>query len=168
MLRRFGETVGSRRRSQQVAACEELGKEGLASAARSEDADVGVPTDTVVEQVQLYEAVRLSVDPEQDAARHARRRRHKRIDGRQRPGVQCVQDLQPIPRLGQAGAKARLLLQSRTSKAPLWRLNRPATRCVSASSSARDEARSWRWRPVEKSVTEHPKAATGGHVKGGH
>src|SRR5438105_11268065 len=83
---------------QQVAPCEDLGEEGLASAGRSENPDVGVLTDTVVEQVQLHQAVRLLVDPEHDAARHARRCRHERVDGRKRAGVQSVQNFESVPR----------------------------------------------------------------------
>ena len=83
---------------QQVAPREDLGEEGLSSAGRSEDPDVGVLTDAVVEQVQLHQAVRLLVDPEHDAARHARRCRDERVDRRQRAGVERMQDLELVPR----------------------------------------------------------------------
>ena len=83
---------------QQVAAGNDLGKEGLPPAGGRKDPDVSVLTDTVVEQVQLHQAVRLLVDPEHDAARHARRCRHERVDGRKRAGVQSVQNFERVPR----------------------------------------------------------------------
>jgi len=98
---------------QQVPARQDFAEEGLATAGRSEDANVGVLKHAVVEQVQFDQVVDLLVDSEQNAAGYSRSRRDEWIDRRQRARVQRVQDLQRVACFRQARSESLLLLQSR-------------------------------------------------------
>jgi hypothetical protein len=97
---------------QHVAAAQHFYEEGLAAARRRKDAQVGVLTDFVVEQVQLDQAMRLLVDSEQHAARHARRGGHERVNRRKRARIQREQDLERIATLRQTRAMPVLLPQT--------------------------------------------------------